>query len=87
MSDGKINSSSRYIRVGLPSVACLLAVVFARQTWLGSASLNDPRATPRTVTARGELFPTSDPRSIYSDKPRLQSSTSQRSAWSGIYSR
>ena len=61
MSDGKINSSSRYIRVGLLSVACLLAVVFARQSWLGSASLNDPRATSRTVTARGELF--SDERS------------------------
>ena len=61
MSDGKINSSSRYIRVGLVSVACLLAVLFARQTWLGSASLNDPRATSRTVTARGELF--SDERS------------------------
>jgi len=61
VSDGKINSSSRYIRVGLLSVACLLAVVFARQTWLGSASLNDPRATSRPVTARGELF--SDERS------------------------
>ena len=61
MSDVKINSTSRYIRVGLLSVACLLAVVFARQTWLGSASLNDPRAAPRTVTARGELF--SDERS------------------------
>jgi len=61
VSDGKINSSSRYIRVGLLSVACLLAVLFARQTWLGSASLNDPRAAPRTVTARGELF--SDERS------------------------
>ena len=61
MSEGKINSSSRYIRVGLLSVACLLAVLFTRQTWLGSASLNDPRATSRTVTARGELF--SDERS------------------------
>ena len=61
MSDVKINSTSRYIRVGLLSVACLLAVLFARQTWLGSASLNDPRATSRTVTARGELF--SDERS------------------------
>jgi len=61
VSDGKINSSSRYIRVGLLSVACLLAVLFARQTWLDSASLNDPRAAPRTVTARGELF--SDERS------------------------
>lgn len=61
MSDVKISSTSRYIRVGLLSVACLLAVLFARQTWLGSASLNDPRATSRTVTARGELF--SDERS------------------------
>ncbi len=61
MSDVKINLTSRYIRVGLLSVACLLAVLFARQTWLGSASLNDPRAAPRTVTARGELF--SDERS------------------------
>ena len=61
MSDVKINSTSRYIRVGLLSVVCLLAVLFARQTWLGSASLNDPRATSRTVTARGELF--SDERS------------------------
>ena len=61
MSDGKMNSSSRYIRVGVLSVACLLAVLFARQTWLDSASLNDPSATSRTVTARGELF--SDERS------------------------
>jgi S1-C subfamily serine protease len=61
VSDVKINSTSRYIRVGLLSVVCLLAVLFARQTWLGSASLNDPRAAPRTVTARGELF--SDERS------------------------
>ncbi len=61
MSDVKINSTSRYIRVGLLSAACLLAVLFARQTWLGSASLNDPRAAPRTVTVRGELF--SDERS------------------------
>jgi S1-C subfamily serine protease len=61
VSDEKINSTSRYIRVGLLSVACLLAVLFAKQTWLGSASLNDPRAAPRTVTARGELF--SDERS------------------------
>jgi S1-C subfamily serine protease len=61
VSDVKISSTSRYIRVGLLSVACLLAVLFARQTWLGSASLNDPRATSRTVTARGELF--SDERS------------------------
>jgi S1-C subfamily serine protease len=33
----------------------LLAALFARQSWLGGASLNDPRATPRTVAPRGEL--------------------------------
>jgi len=33
----------------------LLAVLFARQSWLGSASLNDPRAAPRNIAARGEL--------------------------------
>jgi len=33
----------------------LLAALFARQSWLGSASLNDPRAAPRTVAPRGEL--------------------------------
>jgi len=33
----------------------LLAALFARQSWLGSASLNDPRAAPRSIAARGEL--------------------------------
>jgi S1-C subfamily serine protease len=33
----------------------LLAALFARQSWLGGASLNDPRATARTVAPRGEL--------------------------------
>lgn len=33
----------------------LLAALFARQSWLGSASLNDPRAAPRNIAARGEL--------------------------------
>ena len=56
MSDVKTTSTRRYIRVGLLCAAFLFIVLFARQTWLGSASLNDPRAAPRTVTARGELF-------------------------------
>jgi S1-C subfamily serine protease len=34
----------------------LIAVLIAKQSWIGGASLNDPRATPRAVTARGELF-------------------------------
>jgi S1-C subfamily serine protease len=33
----------------------LLAALFVRQSWLGSASLNDPRAGPRNIAARGEL--------------------------------
>ncbi|MGH7926617.1 MAG: S1C family serine protease [Candidatus Binatia bacterium] len=36
----------------------IAAIVFivAKQAWVGGASLNDPRAAPRAVTARGELF-------------------------------
>jgi len=33
----------------------LLATLFAKQSWLGGASLNDPRAAPRSIAARGEL--------------------------------
>ena len=32
-----------------------LGVVLLRDSWVGGASLNDPRAAPRAVTARGEL--------------------------------
>lgn len=32
-------------------------VLVARQSWVGSASLNDPRAAPRAVAPRGELSP------------------------------
>jgi len=32
-----------------------LTALFAKQSWVGSAVLTDPRATPRPVTARGEL--------------------------------
>ena len=33
----------------------LLAALFARQSWLSGASLNDPRAVPRNIAARSEL--------------------------------
>lgn len=36
---------------------CALTALFAKQSWVGSAVLNDPRATPRPVAARGELAP------------------------------
>jgi len=32
-----------------------LAVLFTKQSWVGGAVLNDPKATPRTVAPRGEL--------------------------------
>lgn len=54
MSDLKIG---RYVRIAFLSAACLLAVLLVRQSWLGSASLNDPRAAPRPITTRGELAP------------------------------
>jgi S1-C subfamily serine protease len=34
-----------------------LTALFAKQSWVGSAVLNDRRATPRSVTARGDLAP------------------------------
>jgi S1-C subfamily serine protease len=34
----------------------LITVLIAKQSWIGGASLNDPRAAARPVTARGELF-------------------------------
>jgi len=41
--------------IGLLIAVFLIAVLFVRQSWVGSASLNDPRAVPRAVTPRGEL--------------------------------
>jgi S1-C subfamily serine protease len=35
----------------------LLTLVLAKQSWVGGASLNDPKATARTVTPRGDLLP------------------------------
>jgi S1-C subfamily serine protease len=37
------------------SALVVLAILLVKQSWLGGASLNDPRATPRTVAPRGEL--------------------------------
>jgi len=37
-------------------VFAALAMFFAKESWLGSASLNDPRAAPRSIAARGELL-------------------------------
>ena len=35
----------------------LLGILVAKQSWVGGASLNDPRATPRAVSPRGEFSP------------------------------
>jgi S1-C subfamily serine protease len=39
------------------AVLSLLGILLAKQSWVGGASLNDPRATPRPVTPRGEFSP------------------------------
>ena len=43
-----------YLSVGILLGA--LGLVLVRDSWVGSASLNDPRAAPRPVTTRGELL-------------------------------
>jgi S1-C subfamily serine protease len=35
----------------------LLGILLAKQSWVGGASINDPRATPRAVSPRGEFLP------------------------------
>lgn len=43
---------------GWPAAAFFLLVfVFVKQPWVDSATLNDPRATTRTVSPRGDLTP------------------------------
>ncbi|MBI2534151.1 MAG: trypsin-like peptidase domain-containing protein, partial [Deltaproteobacteria bacterium] len=37
------------------SALAVLAILLVKQSWLGGASLNDPRAAPRKIAARGEL--------------------------------
>lgn len=41
-----------WVIVGLTAIGFL----FSRDSWVGGAALNDPRATPRAVTPRGELL-------------------------------
>src|SRR5262249_42438409 len=48
----------RFVWTYVWGCAALSALVFliAKQTWVGSASLNDPRAAARSVAPRGELW-------------------------------
>ena len=57
MSETNLNKARPPPRayIGLLIAVFLIAVLFVRQSWVGSASLNDPRAVPRAVTPRGEL--------------------------------
>ena len=41
--------------VGSVSALAVLAILLVQQSWVGSASLNDPRAAPRSIAPRGEL--------------------------------
>jgi S1-C subfamily serine protease len=52
-SAGRQGSTKLYLWAAFAVFA--LFVVVARQSWVGSASLNDPRAAPRAVTPRGDL--------------------------------
>jgi S1-C subfamily serine protease len=48
---------SIWIYGGAAATLFLLVFVFLKQSWVDSASLNDPRATTRAVIPRGELAP------------------------------
>jgi S1-C subfamily serine protease len=44
-----------WIYGSLGAALFILGLVFVKQSWDGSAALNDPRAAPRKITPRGEL--------------------------------
>lgn len=58
MSEPDSTFAGRSYWTSLGAVIALLAVglLFAAKSWLDGASLNDPRATARSVTPRGELW-------------------------------
>jgi S1-C subfamily serine protease len=57
MSDQPLNEPRPRLKTIIWSVSALavLAIFLVQQSWLGSASLNDPRAAPRNIAARSEL--------------------------------
>jgi S1-C subfamily serine protease len=61
MSNSHSTSRSAWVYLGAVVGLLVLSVVLLKDTGVRSASLNDPRAAPRAVTARGELL--SDERS------------------------
>jgi S1-C subfamily serine protease len=48
---------SVWVYIGAVVALSALTALFAKQSWVGSAVLNDPRAMARPVIARGELAP------------------------------
>ncbi|HEX2225593.1 MAG TPA: trypsin-like peptidase domain-containing protein [Candidatus Binatia bacterium] len=54
MSVNRVARPWKYTSAAVALAAVLL--IIARQTWVNSASVNDPRAVPRPIAARGELF-------------------------------
>jgi S1-C subfamily serine protease len=54
MSVNRVARSWTYTSAAVALAAVLF--IIARQTWVNSASGNDPRAVPRPVATRGELF-------------------------------
>jgi S1-C subfamily serine protease len=57
MPNEDVRSSRRtgWVYILTAAAVALIAVLMAKQSWIGGASLNDPKATPRSITARGEL--------------------------------
>ena len=58
MSKANVTPAARSIWTSLTVVVAIsaLAVVLLRDSWVSSASLNDPRAAPLAVTSRGDLL-------------------------------
>jgi S1-C subfamily serine protease len=48
---------SHWILIGVAISIASLTFVLGRQPWVDSATLNDPRAAPRAISPRGELWP------------------------------
>lgn len=48
---------SPWIPIGVVVSVASLALVLGSQLWVDSATLNDPKAAPRAVSPRGELWP------------------------------
>ncbi|HET9295942.1 MAG TPA: trypsin-like peptidase domain-containing protein [Candidatus Binatia bacterium] len=46
-----------WMSIGVVVSVASLALVLGSQPWVDSATLNDPKAAPRTVSPRGELWP------------------------------